>query len=915
MKLTAKIAAIAVLTPVFCSGAVFNLKTGLSDIPTKWQNPSSYVENSAPGPGDVVVIPNTTTGYVDNATVAFVGSLKRVQTTGSFRSTVLFDITTNATVRCAINAQNTSLGQGRLVKRGAGMLTLQIAEADYPTTTGKNNYYTQLNVEEGAVRIAAYGDEFADVLNLQDVVVAEGATWFLPSHSSRERSVVVMSLTGGGTVSNDNYSAKASALYVGSDARKKISTPYVFSGKIGGNMRVLTRINTSYTGTENSFSSATITSNISPGNDEENLSMGAVMRVMKVGMFGEASSMGTTNVSFGNYGGCLYYLGTGETTDKTFAMGGQSAAVMVNGGANGNLTFTGQWSINTVNMRHILLGGEGGVCTLDNEMTGYTYPSSGANMTNYAAYVTKRGAGTWHFTGGHDRSLVNGVFAVENGTVSFDSMAKAGTMSSLGTATELFKPVIGLQNAANSVDYAYLLGGGTSAEPTTGTLAYAGTTNFWVNNRKISLNTCGKLAAESTGAIKWKGVEAGGEAGAKTLILGGAGTGENTLYDLADGENRPVSLVKEDAGEWTVSGDLTFSGALEVRGGTLNVIAAPVGTPYSYYRLVLMENVWNCSRYSEVKKVSNDKHVFQLQEFGLYDETGKRQNIFLPPFTNIMFNALKPGQAAFDDDKIINPLSAGRYLCRLFDGKSYDASLGINYGGFEAYVVNPSISDRNKWVPIVIRLTNSTPVIAKYDICCYLGVGNASNPGRGVTAYTLDGSVDGVHWERAAEDLEAVVPSGDSKWYASPDVGNTEDTIGVNGRVGFSFGGGRLGTVTNAFSTLASVSRLSVISGGVLRATAPVVLKNGVELSLDTETGGSLEGFVLPSEGTLSVTKLPTEQVAVLPATFAGTEGLENVGGSGWTLESNGNPVRGRKVVVKNGRIYLMKKGLVVTVH
>ena len=129
---------------------------------------------------------------------------------------------------------------------------------------------------------------------------------------------------------------------------------------------------------------------------------------------------------------------------------------------------------------------------------------------------------------------------------------------------------------------------------------------------------------------------------------------------------------------------------------------------------------------------------------------------------------------------------------------------------------DPSLSNSNSWASIVMRLTNSTPVIAAYDICCYLGTNDVNNPGRGVTAYTLDGGVDGVHWERLAEDLEAVVPGDSTRWYASPSVGLDKTTLGKNGRVGFKFGGNRLGTVTNAFSTLANVSSVSVTGGGVL---------------------------------------------------------------------------------------------------
>ena len=366
-------------------------------------------------------------------------------------------------------------------------------------------------------------------------------------------------------------------------------------------------------------------------------------------------------------------------------------------------------------------------------------------------------------------------------------------------------------------------------------------------------------------------------------------------------------MAKEGSGSWTLSGDLTFSGPLEVRGGTLNIIAAPEGTPYSYFRLTVKENAYSCSRYTLPTYVSSDKTYYQLQEFALYDENGVRQNVFRPSVTNVMFSVLEPGQAAYDNEKMFNPGGTGRFLCRLFDDVTGSTAMGIPNGGWDVNIgKQPNLNDSNTWVSIIVRLTNSTPVIASYDLCTYLGVDSATNPGRGVTAYTLDGGVDGVHWELVAEDLAAEVPGSRITWYSS----NTSFSSGEN-RTGFTFG--RLGTVTNAFSTLKNVSSITIVSGGVLRATAPVTLKSGVTLTVDAERGGALEGFVLPTSGTLSVSRLPNAQTVELPTTFADTEGLDNV--RGWSLWSDGMLITARKITIRNDRICIQKKGMVVSIR
>ena len=165
---------LAVLAVCCADGATLNLKTGLTDIPTKWESPSSYTENAKPTAGDIVVIPNNTTAYVDDDTIAFVSSLKRVQTTGSDNSMVVFDISTNATLNCAVHANNYDIWRGKLVKRGDGDLTLN-SNGDFGS--GKNDYYSSIAIEKGGLRIGA--NTYSGSMNFKFLNVWEDGAFYL----------------------------------------------------------------------------------------------------------------------------------------------------------------------------------------------------------------------------------------------------------------------------------------------------------------------------------------------------------------------------------------------------------------------------------------------------------------------------------------------------------------------------------------------------------------------------------------------------------------------------------------------------------------------------------------------------------------------------------------------------------------
>ena len=265
-------------TAAFGAGAVFNLKPGLTDIPTKWQAVSSYVEGDIPEAGDIVVVPNSTIAYVDDDTVTFVSSLKRVQTTGYNSGFVVFDISTNATINCAVNAQSTTLWLGKLVKRGDGDLTLN-SNGDY--SSGRNDYYASITVEKGGLRIGP--DTYPTSLNIQAVKVEEGGTFYLGTQQFN-----LVGLSGSGLVTNE--SAGRVELYVGTEALKANATPYTFSGAMGGNIGLHSRFHMHLTGENSTFSMFS-----QEAQSGQNRKTGGVTGVKKFGMAGGASSIGSAS--------------------------------------------------------------------------------------------------------------------------------------------------------------------------------------------------------------------------------------------------------------------------------------------------------------------------------------------------------------------------------------------------------------------------------------------------------------------------------------------------------------------------------------------------------------------------------------------------------------------------------------------
>lgn len=87
--------------------------------------------------------------------------------------------------------------------------------------------------------------------------------------------------------------------------------------------------------------------------------------------------------------------------------------------------------------------------------------------------------------------------------------------------------------------------------------------------------TIASNATSSSGTLNFGGSITGAASGATVLALTGTNTGANTVSGvISDGPSNPIQVVKSGTGSWTLSGDNTFSGGLNVSAGTLRLAAA-----------------------------------------------------------------------------------------------------------------------------------------------------------------------------------------------------------------------------------------------------------------------------------------------------------------------------------------------------
>ena len=171
------------------------------------------------------------------------------------------------------------------------------------------------------------------------------------------------------------------------------------------------------------------------------------------------------------------------------------------------------------------------------------------NGSSGSVRLTKADAGTWELT--NESSAYAGITRIDGGVLSVSKLSNGGVASSIGAST----------SAAGNL----VIGNGS-------TLRYTGAGD--ATNRQFTLSQgvtfiessgSGALQFTNTGNVTLSG------AGDRTIALGGANTGLNTMGGtIADaGPNGKTTLAKNDSGTWVLTGNNTYTGNTVVNDGNL----------------------------------------------------------------------------------------------------------------------------------------------------------------------------------------------------------------------------------------------------------------------------------------------------------------------------------------------------------
>lgn len=969
------VAVFAVCVVLSAVAADYTFVSTASD--ANWSDKSNYRDSSGnepkdlPGAEDTVTAPAATYAItVPSASFTAFSGLKRVipsKTTFSF--TVASGEYTNGCAITSGKTVGTSNKDGKIEKLGAGSLVLA-ADKVLANGTSYYDYNVDISVEEGTLKLPQYSS--GQSLYYGRIYVNEGATLYTTSQKPGGSTSFsyLRQLTGAGTVKNEpnNPGRTGHSMAVSGNGAEAS----VFSGTIepqitlynqsgGGELTLL--------GTNSTFNGAYIVSGtLLPGQTYPTTWPNGVVSFVTIGdKNAKGSSLGNPT---GGYNGSststnattvFRYLGVGgETAPRKFNL--QSAGVFYfDAGANGGITFTGDWEASNQAgaefyriRRVVLLGSNTTECVMKGDFVPHSVkPSAGKPDTNdwlttvFPVFVTKRGTGAWRMA---DRTSAKGAggYAIEEGTLRFDSIAEKGNPCSLGLATMLTacSPYALLSNSVNYVDYAYTLGNPNDAAVVP-VFEYAGTKSASCSTRPIALvGGGGELRNATDKTFAFSGVSARDAGTNPTLYLGGDNTtADNHIENVTDGaKDAKVNLVKTGAGTWTLGEGNAFTGDLAVRNGTLAVS----GNNYTWFRFTVKA----VPGWEHTKAADGSNFGITIGQIALYDKNGVRQNAGLTqpfdpatyPYWNATFSrdpfTIPAGQAEFDCgygapanptyfykgsvmggqgayDITKYPQTYSFRLDSIFDDvgttsgwflMSYRNSNSFKTGDDTAVPTQrmPKLDNPNSWIAIVMHLASGSKEIASYDICS----GKLDEIGRWPVKFTLEGSRDGQTWTLLDDktddktDFATTMAGKTSCWYSD---GAAFASGAV--RTGFPINGKDASFTPMDLGALRSVA---VSTGAKLAANGP-----GLEISalkFDAAGGsGIFKGFTLAEEGTVEVVNATDAYDQVLPVTFEDCEGTENL--SGWTVKSVNGRRRACDLEWRNGELHLLRRGMMLLVR
>lgn len=896
LAMAKKIPMVAVLFALPAFADTYVLNQALSGAEIDWDALSSYsgTYQRPPAAGDTVEIPAGMVAKVDagDGDWAFVNRLDRIVP----RDGAVFEVNVSDSHDGAavLSVPVTEFGledatdTGTLRKAGGGELELA-GYGDVMDGADVCDYLLNLDVAGGDLRLYKSGTDENENFMFKDIHVSEGATL----HICHVGETYCENLNGAGFVTLDNTSAEQHIFITGTGYSS-------YSGWMTGKIRI-----------DMTAGRHDITC---PTNTINTICFGGtvVCGFTRLGANNEtSSSLGTGNFNMSSHSGIIYLGENPESSSKTVWI---HSNVTLDGGAYGGLTFNGKIDTSggaSVLRLVTLAGSNDTACVIGGMMPGK------ADQKN-VFYMRKTGTGKWRMADHENRGSL-GVFDVEEGTLQFDSIAEKGFPCSLGYATNLFEKCIhDPYESGVPVYYAMVLGG----EGTEGTLEYTGDTAAGCTTRPIAVRSRGRFKS-STAGYSLCDVYALG-AGEKTLTLdSSAQTGYGCMATkLSDGfDGGTLSVVKEGDGVWQLSGTNTFTGSAVSRGGTL-LINNPTNTKYKWYRFVVTENAYSCSRYDTVYSMGVDangnpkaipdteKGYVQISSIALYDADGNnlvKNFTQKTPITQFAFvggdaRIMEPGEVALGQTgKYTGYTDVSQLLQNAFGTSGYPAAgrLPGADGGVKQ-------NDQSTWLPIVVRLPDDAPAAVRVDFKCGRnreGVGSYN--GRNMTAFRLDASADGLNWDEGiASNATVQVRETLGKWDSD---GTSTSVTAIRKDLGTEISKAAADGIYSV--NIYQFSSVGAANGGVLKVLGGAIEVSGLTIDASA-SAGSIENVTLAESGTIDVLNAELTDGApfALPGDYSGLEGIGNV--SSWALTVNGEPVPSMFVGVKDGKLSVFRRGL-----
>ncbi len=189
--------------------------------------------------------------------------------------------------------------------------------------------------------------------------------------------------------------------------------------------------------------------------------------------------------------------------------------------------------------------------------------STGANATTP---FNKGGTGTLAILGTGDAANVGfSIVNITGGTMAVTRLADLGTASSLGRAANATAGAVSILLDGGTLAY---IDGGAAASSTNRVLQIGRTT---AGGSGAILNNA--TSASETVTFSHAGALAYGTVGqTRSLTLGGSNTGTNTFaMVINDNGTGQVSVTKQGAGFWSLSGANAYSGSTLISGGTFSL--------------------------------------------------------------------------------------------------------------------------------------------------------------------------------------------------------------------------------------------------------------------------------------------------------------------------------------------------------